>query len=164
MNILYENEFLAIEMINANYPFVHYKKGGAIVVPYDSEGNVYLLYRNRVSIGKGYELPRGFVEKEETYKVGALRELNEETGMTVSKVDHLGYVQPDTGITNNKIRVYAVLVEEHNDYDYCDQDGGDNYKIKKVNKQMLRELIINNSIYCGLSLAALQKYFFIMEK
>ena len=158
MNILFENEFLKIEMINPNYPFIHSIKGGAIVVPYDKDGNIYLLYRNRINIGEGYELPRGFIEKGESYEIGALRELKEETGMEVTNVTSLGYLQPDTGITNNKIQIYAVLVEKHKDYSYSDEDGGENYKIKRVDKKNLKKLIANGNIFCGLTLSALQKY------
>lgn len=156
---LFENEFLQIEMITPNYPFIHVKKKGAVIIPYDVNGNIYLMHRNRPSIGEGYEAPRGFVENGETYKVGALRELKEETGMEVSKVKSLGYLQPDTGVTNNKIEVFAVLVEESTlDYEHKDSDGSEVYKVTKVDNKMLKTLILDGSIYCGLTLAAIQKY------
>lgn len=44
-DILYSNEFLDIEMINPNYPFLMVKKRGAVTVPYDKKGT-YTCYIN----------------------------------------------------------------------------------------------------------------------
>jgi 8-oxo-dGTP pyrophosphatase MutT (NUDIX family) len=113
-DMLFSNEFLEIKMINPNYPFLIMKKRGAVTVPYDEEDNIYMLLKNRPNIGTFYELPRGFVEKDEDFLTGALRELLEETGMTAIKHIFLGEIQPDTGIMSNSVKVYSLQVKKRN--------------------------------------------------
>lgn len=158
-NILYENNFLEIEMLNPNYPFLNMKKPGVVVVPYDSSGNIYFIYRNRLNIGEYYELPRGFVENEESYMAGAIRELLEETGMKPITSKDLGELQPDTGICKNKIKVISLLLkktENHIHYDVCDNSEN---KVIALAKKDIINLTSLNKIICSLTLSALMKYF-----
>lgn len=156
MKILYSNEFLDIEMINPNYPFLHMKKRGAVVVPYDNKGNIYLLKKNRKNIGTYYEVPRGFVESEESFQVGALRELFEETGMESLKTELLGIVQPDTGVMNNSVKIYAMLVRERKDYykhyDYSDKEV---CNVVKVSLEQISQLILEGRIICSYTLSGI---------
>lgn len=123
---MYENPFLQINLINQNYPFIRMNKHGAVVVPFDKKGNVYLLLKSRPDIGKYLELPRGFVENAESFQIGALRELEEETGMKPLKSKQLGWVQPDTGIMNNSVAVFGVLVGGTDTKEVQHYDGVDN--------------------------------------
>lgn len=56
-------------------------RGGAAIVPVDSEGNVYLVEQYRVATGKTLlEIPAGKLEESENPLECAERELTEETG------------------------------------------------------------------------------------
>lgn len=156
-SVLYENEFLSVILNNPNYPFIKMNKSGAILVPYDKDGNIYFIEKDRPNIGKYYELPRGFVENGEDVKVGALRELLEETGMTTDLIEHLGFIQPDSGIMNNPVPVYQVLVKAKDDYIHYDDADKDNCKILRRDMYHIDKYIDEGKIVCGFTQSALMK-------
>ena len=156
-SVLYENEFLSVILNNPNYPFIKMNKSGAILVPYDKGGNIYFIEKDRPNIGKYYELPRGFVENGEDVKVGALRELLEETGMTTDLIELLGYIQPDSGIMNNPVPVYQVLVKAKDDYIHYDDADEDNCKILRRDMYHVDKYIDEGKIVCGFTQSALMK-------
>lgn len=156
MKILFENDFIQIEMVNDNYPFLNYIKGGAVILPYDKEGNIYLMHTKRDKFGYIYELPRGFVEPTESLEEGALRQLKRKTGFEVSEIHDLGYVQSDTGIAKNQVQIFAVRIDEVDDFIFNETT------IKKVDKPTLKSMITDNTIYCNYTLSALMKYFMIL--
>lgn len=156
-SVLYENEFLSVILNNPNYPFIKMNKSGAILVPYDEDGNIYFIEKDRPNIGKYYELPRGFIENGEDVKVGALRELLEETGMTTDLIELLGYIQPDSGIMNNPVPVYQVLVKAKDDYIHYDDADEDNCKILRRDMYHVDKYIDEGKIVCGFTQSALMK-------
>ena len=58
-----------------------------------------------------WEMPRGFVDADESPSVSALRELEEETGLTCSPIHllDLGTVLPEAGILQGRVHVFAAL-------------------------------------------------------
>lgn len=161
---MYENAFLRINLINPNYPFLHMNKQGAVVVPYDKDGNVYMLKKKRPGVGMFYELPRGFVENKEGFEVGALRELQEETGMESRSSDFLGFVQPDTGIVNNNVAIYKVLVDEREGFEHHDIADGETNKVIKCNMHTVMRAIAERKIVCGFTLSGVIKYIASIKK
>lgn len=59
-----------------------------------------------------YELPRGGLSDSEAPEQAALREMKEETGLLASKIEFLGYMNPDSGMTNTVVPVYLAQVSE----------------------------------------------------
>lgn len=57
-----------------------------------------------------WEIPRGFVEPGESEIGSALRELQEETGLScaMGETESLGYVTPDAGILAARVHLYAA--------------------------------------------------------
>lgn len=161
-DILYENAFLKIKMINQNYPFLLMQKNGVVTVPYDDYGNVYMLIKHRPNVGVFYELPRGFVENSEDYKSGAVRELIEETGVTPLTATLLGQIQPDTGVMNNNVRMFALKVnsanisENHVHFDEIDKDTN---KVIRLSKVQIDSLITQGKIIDGYTLGALSSFY-----
>lgn len=162
--VLYTNEFMDIVMVNPNYPFLLIKKPGVVIVPYDKEGNVYMLYRERINVGKFYELPRGFVESDEDYKVGALRELLEETGMKSGQAIKLGKIQTDTGLMTNNIEVIALEVENISNYTHYDDSDKTSNLVIGMTKEEISNKILSGDILCSLTLSALVKYLAYIDR
>jgi len=59
-----------------------------------------------------YELPRGGLLTNETPEQGALREMKEETGYIANKIEFLGHMNPDSGMTNTCVPVYLAQVTD----------------------------------------------------
>ena len=53
-------------------------------------GKVLLLYKNQNGKHLGWVLPKGTLEQGETYEAAALREVNEESGVTAKALKYLG--------------------------------------------------------------------------
>lgn len=75
--LYHPDEKLIMKTLKAKIPVV--KAGGGLV--YNSEGEVLFIFRN----GK-WDLPKGGTEKKETMEETAIREVEEETGVTGLKI------------------------------------------------------------------------------
>jgi len=84
---------------------------GIVVVPFvgDKVGLVR-VFRHAVA-QSGWEVPRGFVDQGETTEAAALRELEEEAGLSCNHENLLamGCIAPDPGILDARIRCFAAM-------------------------------------------------------
>lgn len=89
---------------NGTYSVVHLKHGVAIL-PIDTENNVYLTKEYHYAVEREtIEVVSGGIDADETTEDAALRELNEELGITADEVTELGKIHPLTSaveITNH---------------------------------------------------------------
>ncbi len=68
-----------------------YVKDGAVVIPIDEHGNIYLIEEFRYTLNKStVEIAGGGIDAGEDMLVAAKRELHEETGITANRWTHLG--------------------------------------------------------------------------
>lgn len=82
------------------------------VLPVDKEGRIYVNMAYRHAIRSWViEIPRGKIEKHESAVVAAKRELREETGIEVSKLEFLGEMTPDSGTVSSRVPIYLGHVE-----------------------------------------------------
>jgi 8-oxo-dGTP pyrophosphatase MutT (NUDIX family) len=84
---------------------------GVAVLPV-CDGKIGLIKIHRHAIqADSWEVPRGFIEKGESVPASALRELEEETGLSCDPADIklLGLVTPDAGVLAARIHVFAAL-------------------------------------------------------
>lgn len=84
---------------------------GVAVLPI-CDGKIGLLrvYRHAIQ-SDSWEIPRGFVEEGESEATSALRELEEETGLSCDpgEIKSLGFVTPEAGVLAARVHVYVAL-------------------------------------------------------
>jgi ADP-ribose pyrophosphatase len=84
-------------------------KGSAVIVPVFDDGTVALVRQYRHPAGKSLlEIPAGSLESGEDPKVGAIRELEEEVGVTANKVELISEFWVSPGFLTEKMFVYIA--------------------------------------------------------
>lgn len=85
--------------------------GVAILPVKDNRFGLVNVYRHPVA-EYGWEVPRGFIDGDESSEDAAIRELKEETGLTCTKVEllSLGTITPEPGIISAKVNLYMASV------------------------------------------------------
>lgn len=133
--------------------------GAAAIVPFDEEGNVYLIEQYRHPVGDYIlEIPAGTLEEGEDPADCASRELEEEIGYKAKEMNHLMSIYPAVGFSTERIEIYiakGLIKSEQN----LDED--EFVEVKKMTLDEALELIDNNKIVdsksiCGLLKAAKQ--------
>jgi len=100
---------------------------GVAVLPVLPSGQIVLnLNYRHATRSWELELPRGAILPNETIEETALRELKEETGLSVSSLSFLGNMAPDTGILSSIIPVFTGTVsqEENAEIEYSEAIAG----------------------------------------
>jgi ADP-ribose pyrophosphatase len=88
--------------------------GASAVIPFLSDPagedpQLLLIKQFRYAAdGFVYEIPAGLLEKDEEPRIGAIRELKEETGCTAERVEHLFSFLTTPGFTDEKIHVFMA--------------------------------------------------------
>jgi len=110
-----------------------------------------------------WEIPRGFINDDETDRGAALRELQEETGIIAEEINckYLGCVAPEAGIIGATISVYfshggaaTFVVKSELGLE----------QVKFFNMVEVREMVDNSIISDAITLAAILKYLSLQEK
>lgn len=89
--------------------------GGVAVLP-EVDGRYGLIRVHRHPLGStAWEVPRGFVDPQESTQAAALRELQEEIALqtTAAHLVPLGIVAPEPGVLAARVQVYAALRCRH---------------------------------------------------
>jgi ADP-ribose pyrophosphatase len=89
--------------------------GVAILPVKDDRFGLVKIYRHAVA-EYGWEVPRGFIDDDESSEHAALRELGEETGLSCDKSEltSLGTITPEPGIISAKVNIYMANVTKTN--------------------------------------------------
>lgn len=97
----------------APYSYIRVKPG-VTVIPILEDGRILLLreYRHAIREWK-YEFPSGMIDEGEEPETAAARELLEETGYTVKRMEEHGYVYPSFGSTTEKVYLFLAYCGEH---------------------------------------------------
>jgi len=105
-----------------------------------------------------WEIPRGFVESNETFQEGAQRELLEETGMAcpIPNLVPLGNFRPDAGILNAKVQLVAALHCEIRQPFAPNETG--HVELKTVSSKEIHDWINRGDIHDPSTLIAFYRY------
>jgi ADP-ribose pyrophosphatase len=83
--------------------------GASLIVPFLDKDRIVLLRQFRPVINAYlYELPAGTLDKKETPRACARREIVEETGYRARRVTRIGCVYPVPGYSTEKIIIYRA--------------------------------------------------------
>lgn len=130
---------------------------GVAVLPCRSDA-VGLVRLHRHPVGaEVWEMPRGFLDPGEPPAVSALRELEEETGLTCETAHllDLGTILPEAGILRGRVHLYAALdCEQVRDFP-CEELG--HRAFHWFSREELADLLRASAIEDATTIAALHK-------
>lgn len=97
--------------------------GAVCVIPYDGEGNVWVVTQYRYAVERmTLEIPAGKLDtKDEVPEEAARRELAEETGFSCDRLIPMGLYLGSPAILDEKIHMYAA-VGLHTGHQHLDDD------------------------------------------
>ena len=130
-----------------------YPSQAVAVIPVDDAGRILMIDHYRFITGtRGWEVPSGQIDADESVERAAARELLEETGHTASDWQRLGQYHPSNGSSNQVFHVAVAhgLVRQSEPLDLNETLG-----LRWFSHAEVRGLIVRNEIPDGLSLTAL---------
>jgi len=149
-----ENKFKMPNGKEGGYWFVD-SKGSSFIVPITSDGKIILTNQYRYLIDQSsIEFAGGGVADDEDYEENAKKELEEETGYTAENMQYVGNFVPMNGVTNEFCKVYIARGLRKGESKLEDTEEG--MEIFEVTVEELEELIKNNTIKDGMTLASWQ--------
>ena len=153
----YYNERKEIEVYRE-----HVIAGDAVIIMPITENNEFIMVQEaRTPIGKiVLAFPAGMIEKGETPKNAAIRELEEETGYKAEYIKKLREVYPTVGYSNEKTTIFLArdLVKTN-----IHLDKTEDIKVIKVPIHKVKEMLRNNEIKTSGENIALLHYFMYEE-
>ena len=82
--------------------------GAAAILAFDEKDKIILIKQHRFPLGYILEIPAGTLEKGETPKRCALREIQEETGYKAKRMTHLITYHPSVGYNTEAIHCFVA--------------------------------------------------------
>jgi|SRR5690554_1565550 ADP-ribose pyrophosphatase len=135
---------------------------GAAATLVIQDGKVLMVEQYRPAANHNMlEIPAGSIDGDESPEVCARRELEEETGFKVEKLEPMGYLYPTPGYTNEVL--YLFLGEGLTPGEQRLSDGED-IKVRWIPIDEAEELIDNGDIHDAKTIIALFKYIRMMRR
>ena len=129
--------------------------GGVCILPVDPEGNCTMVRQFRYPFGRMMlEAPAGKLEYGEDPRDCAVRELSEETGFTADELIDLGAMCTSPGFSTEVLHLYLAL-GLHSGESHPDED--EFLNVEKIPLRKLTEMVMNNEIEDGKTIAAVLK-------
>lgn len=131
--------------------------GVAILPVKDNRFGLVNVYRHPVA-EYGWEVPRGFIDKDETARDAAKRELQEETGLICKseELEELATISPEPGIISVRIILYKVNVKNSESIERENELGHSGFNWFYAEE--VQELIKSNQLHDALTFIAIHQY------
>ncbi len=136
-------------------------QGGACVCAIDSNMNIALVRQFRYAYGmETLELPAGKIEKGEEAYDTALRELQEEAGLTAQDLLPIGEMFPSPGYTDEVVHLFLALHAQP-----CEQnlDEDEFVKVEKLYIGDALDMVLKGEIRDAKTQICLLKSFLVLE-
>ncbi len=168
--VLYEDAFIVLIRDKVRFPngktggyirvlnrsqLEHPDSGGTVMVPIWNGKLIFIRVFRHSTRQWEWELPRGFQEPDISKEENAEKEIKEELGVGVRKIQAIGNVKPNTGILASSATCYRVDLEG----DPLDNRSRDKEEaigeVKAVALEELDSFIREQPVTCGFSLSAI---------
>lgn len=123
VGVQYESDYhiLVVDLVYSDGGYYCYERivkkstgNGSVIIP-RYQGKIVLLKQFRHALREEqYALPRGFGEDGLTGEENARKELKEEIGASVTKIQFLGNIIADSGLCGEEVAVYLADLEDVN--------------------------------------------------
>ncbi len=121
---------------------------GVIILPIDTDNNVYLTKEFRFAIGaESIEAANGGIEENQTPIEAAQRELKEELGIIAKEWTHLGKVNPLTSVVSAPMNMF--LAQDFSSIGETELEGTEQITTIKVPFQQAVDMVISGEISNG---------------
>lgn len=112
---IYKGKIFDVDIYDIRHGELEYKreiirhKGSVVIVPVFDDDTVGMVRQYRYAAGKFLlEIPAGTLNKDEDIELGARRELEEEIGVTATKLEKLTEFYVSPGFLDEKMHVYLA--------------------------------------------------------
>ncbi len=107
----WENNYFEISGTENSFKIVQ-KTGGVVIAPQVLKKFI-LIRVKRIDQKEYWEFPRGFIENDESFEHGAIRELKEEINIVASDIYDLGEIKIDSGLILSNVRMMLAKVPKY---------------------------------------------------
>ncbi|MPQ42746.1 NUDIX hydrolase [Clostridium tarantellae] len=154
-NIIYEGNILKlvnqeVKLPDENRAFreIVRHSGGVAIIAFIDDENILLVEQFRKPFDRNFlEIPAGKIDKNDIdYKIGALRELEEETGYSTQNIKFIGKIAPSPGFCDEEVNIYVAKNLYKRQILFKDEDEFLNLKVaslKHVKKMICKGKIID---------------------
>ena len=118
--------------------------GGVCILPLFDDGTVSIVRQFRYPFQAVVtELPAGKLEKGEAHRPAALRELEEEVGVTCDKLTYLGCLYSSPGFSTEVLHMYLAqeLKQSH-----CHPDDDEFLEVERIPFRQLFQMVMSGEI------------------
>jgi ADP-ribose pyrophosphatase len=127
-----------------------------IMICSSTDNKIYFVRQWRYPINKAsLELPMGLINKGESTKSAAIRELQEETGVKAKNWQKISNYYPANGLTTNKVHVF---IAEEKKKVKVNPDPSEYLEIEKYSFKKIKQMIKDEKIKDGFTITALWYY------
>jgi len=133
--------------------------GAAAMLAFDEKDRIILVRQHRYPQGYVLEIPAGTLEKEESPKACALREIQEETGYKAKRMTHLVTYYPSVGYNTEAIHCFVAsgLTQVKKKLDTDEFITVKKIELPKLLKMIRAGKIVDSKTICAVMIYAAKK-------